>query len=114
MAWQSRGIITVVSNTLNYRATLNNTDPTANDLCHAVLIQAHPSNTGLIYVFDRGTGSYATGVGLLAVIAAPAVGAQPPSASAGIPFAMGGVNLADIYICAAVNTDKAIVSVLKD
>jgi hypothetical protein len=82
----------------------------------SVLFQAHPDNTGKMYIFASMSNPPADHrtdcVGLIAVLGAPG---DPddgpfPSASFGVPSIPAGLNLAQLWVDAQQNGDGVIVS----
>jgi len=108
------GLVTVLAGGTPVRATINQADPTFRVGLQSIMFQAHPSNTGVMYVRLRGTlaDDRATLDYTLAVIPAPASATLGPfpavtfsSPQTGAPF-----NLADFYVDAGVNENSVIVS----
>ena len=83
----------------NVRVTVNQPDPNARIGAQAVLFQAGPATTGVIYVGLFGMDT-TTGVGVLGVIAAPAdpTTGPFPSFTVSQPDQMAGLNVADYYV----------------
>ena len=72
----------------------------------SILFQAKPSNTGKIYILDKG-GSKSSGTGLLAILTS-----STSSFIISTPQAPGGLNAADYWIDADNSNDAVLVSVL--
>jgi hypothetical protein len=89
----------------------------ANLYCHAVLFQQVNGNTDPIYIMDRSTGNYTTGLGVIAQIPAPTydLGSKPiilPHASGTISSSGDALNLANFWVDGAHSGDKCMVSIL--
>ncbi len=120
MALQSFGIVTVTAAGTPVRATANVTNPALQTgepvQLQTVRIQTMPGNTGIGYVFAGMTATPADhrtdGIGLVGVIPAPADATKGPFAYVEftLPAVPNGINLANIWIDASVNTSKYIVS----
>lgn len=83
----------------------SNFDNLDNVFFQSLSIQAHPSNTGLVYVLSNGTAADTTnGTNIVAVLAA----------GQSIPFsgvALGGINPSQFYIDVSATGNKAIPTV---
>lgn len=110
--WHSLGKVTVAVSGNLQRATVNEADPAANVRAHGLMFQAWPTNTGRIWIFDRQTGSRATGVGVVAILAVPTANILP-SASATITSAPNALIANNHWIDAEVGGDGCIVSYLR-
>lgn len=108
MAWHSLGHVTTTAGT-PVRITANTTGAAVR-LCHAILVEQWPGNTGKVYVM-RSNGVAATGVGVLAILPIPTTNSLP-SVSAGIPSCPDGLNAADYYIDVEVSGEGPLVSIL--
>lgn len=107
------GLITVPAGGTPRRATFNQSDPTARVGLQSIMFQAHPANTGIMYIRlkanladDRVTLAHTVGF-----VPAPTSATQGPFPSItfsappqGAPF-----NLADFYVDAGVNGNGVIV-----
>ncbi len=117
MALRSFGYVAVVAAGTPVRASSNLTLQTGQNVpLQSLLIEAHPANTGKIYIIegmpatpvDRRT----TGVGVIAILPKPAdatIGPFP-SANFGLPATPQSINLREIWLDADVSGDKVIVS----
>jgi len=108
------GKITVTTGGTPVRATVNQTDPAARVGLQSIMFQAHPSNTGVMYVRLKGPlgDDRTTLAHTIGFIAAPTSATQGPFPSQtfsappqGAPF-----NLADFYVDAGVNGNAVIVT----
>lgn len=109
------GKVVVTTGGTPVRATINQSNPAARVGLQSIMFQAHPANTGVMYIRLAGTNPIADdrtnnafGLGF---VAAPTSATQGPFPSitlsappAGAPF-----NLADIYVDAGVNGNSVIV-----
>lgn len=117
MSFKSTGAYVVISTSgTPVRATSSQSDPAKRLVCHTLFIQQHAANLGKIYLLDRVTGNFTTGVGVLATLPAPTLSAGIavilPWVAYTIPYAPGGGNAADFYLDADNSGDKATVSVI--
>ncbi len=117
MALKGFGYVTVAAAGTPVRATQGLTLQTGQPVqLQSVLIEAHPSNTGLIYIFEGMSTPPAdhrtSGAGLLAILAAPAsaINGPFPSATFGLPAVPNGVDLNNIWLDTSVSGSKVIVS----
>jgi hypothetical protein len=108
---QALGKVTATSGT-PVRITNNQTSPSARKACHAIMIEALPSNTGKVYVMDRSTGIIATFVGVIAVLAIPTSNFIPVF-TVGFSGGVNPINAADFYIDVETTGEGAIISVLE-
>lgn len=92
------------------RITKNETSPGDSHGCHGVLVQALPTNTGIIFIGNRLMNKSAY-TGILAFLPVPTTNTIP-SWSAALTMAPGAIQLRDLYIDAAVAGDGVIVSIL--
>jgi len=96
------------------RATINQTDPAARVGLQSVMFQAHPANTGIMYVRLRvNLADDRTNLAFtLALIPAPTSATQGPFSSVtfSAPLVGAPFNLADFYVDAGVNGNSVIVS----
>jgi len=108
------GRVTVTTGGAPVRATINQADPTLRVGLQSVMFQAHPANTGIMYVRLRSTlaDDRTTLAVTLALIPAPTSATQGPFSSVtfSAPPVPGGFNLADFYVDAGVNGNSVIVS----
>ena len=108
------GRIIVVAGGTPVRATFNQTDPAARVGLQSVMFQAHPANTGIMYVRLRlNLADDRTNLAFtLVLIPAPTSATQGPFSSATFssPLAGAPFNLADFYVDASVNGNSVIVS----
>jgi len=119
---KSFGRVTVTTAGTPVRATDNvpaaNGGPTARQGVQSCQLQADPANTDVVYVFAQMSNppsdQRASGVGLIAVLAAPASAMQGPFAtvSFGMSNVPAGVNLNDLWLDAGADGQAAIVSAL--
>ena len=110
MANQSLGYVTVTAAGTPVRLTSNETTPADRYPVHSYLIEVVSSNTGKIFV-GSSTMNKATGAGVYAVLPPPTTNVYP-SFSSNIVEAAAGFNLAEVYLDADVNGEKALVSVI--
>ena len=81
--------------------------------CHAVLFQALSTNTGPVYIGNRGMVATAPDfAGVMVTLLTPTDSAVM-SFSIGLPLAPNGLNLDEFWIDAAIATDGVLVSVVK-
>ena len=59
------------------RVTNNEPTPTDRYQCHAIMIEAWPTNAGKVWIFDREAGNKTTGEGVVAILAPPATNIFP-------------------------------------
>ena len=111
MALISLGKVTVSSAGTPVIATTNQTSSSATFGCHAFMIEAWPTNTGLIYIGTAGMNK-TTGVGVLAILGIPTDNTIP-TYSATVSYAPQALNLTLIYIDAAVSGNGALVSAVR-
>ena len=112
MAWKSLGAVIVAVPGVRQRLTANQAAPAARVGCEALLIQAISTgkqivNAGRVYVYDVQLGGAP-----MAVLAIPTANTIP-SASATIPAAPGGLNMADYWLDADSPGDGAYVSYIR-
>ena len=115
---QGFGLITVPAGGTPVRATsLLSVGAAAVAKVQTLMVQALPTNTGLIYVvanpgFDVSPGDRRTDKAkVIATIGAPASATvTPPSATVSLPNGMAVCDLKDIWIDAGVNGEGAVVS----
>lgn len=117
--WKSIGTyVTVVTAGTPVKLTSSDANPPANGrrICHTVMVQAHESNTGMIYILDRLAANKTTGLGVLAKIAAPTLSSGVPiilpAITCTIPYATGAIDANTFYLDATVSGDKALVSIV--
>ena len=92
------------------RVTVSESDPSAAQGCHGVLIQVIKTNTGAVFVGNN-VMNRALFTGLFAQLAIPTVN-QIPTFSAALTLSPGGIQLRDLYIDADNANDGVIVSIL--
>lgn len=107
---QALGKVTATSGT-PARITANQSVPAARFQCHAIMIEALPTNTGKVYVMDRSNGVIATLVGVLAILAVPTANVIP-TYTVGFSGAPNPMNAASYYIDVENTGEGVIVSVL--
>lgn len=117
MALRSFGIVTVTTAGTPVNLAANLTLQTGEPVqLQSVMVQAMPANTGVGYVFAGMTTPPADhrvdGVGLIAVIPAPADATEGPfpSASFSLPATPNGINLRDLWLDAGANSQSFIIS----
>lgn len=108
---RSLGYVTVPTPGTRVRATVNAAVPATRIGAQAVLFQALPDNTDIIYVGEANMNT-STGIGVLGIIAAPADPTLGPFPSWGatLPVGAAGLNMADLYIDAVSADDGVVVS----
>jgi hypothetical protein len=114
---KSFGIVTVAAAGTPVQASDNLTLATGQPVpLQAVLFQAHPDNTGKVYIFvemSQPPADHRTdGVGLVAILPAPS---DPdtgpfPSGTFGLPATPNGINLTNFWLDVQTSGDKVIVS----
>lgn len=107
---QALGKITAIAGT-PARITGNQSDPTARYQCHAIMVEALPTNSGNIYIMDRANGNKTTMVGVLAILAVPTANIIP-TYTVGFSGAPNPMNAASYYIDVDNTGEGGIVSVL--
>ena len=110
--WTSQGIVTVSVAGTPVRATNNQSSPPSRFAAHSIFFQQVASNTGKIYICDSATANKSTGVGVLAVLAAP-TSSFIPSASGTVTYAPNAFNLAEYWIDADVGGEGCLVSSIR-
>lgn len=103
----SLGKIVVVTSGVPVRATINETDPTANFHVHAYAIQRLDTNLGKIYISLSPTDDRANLRKILGIISA-----GQPSFCAGIGIELNGTNMTAVWIDADNPGDGVIIGVL--
>ena len=93
------------------RLSAGETNPATWRSCHGVLVQALPSNAGLVYVGDA-TLNRAAKSGLYAVLGIPTAN-YIPSFSVALTLAPNGLDLSKFYVDADTATDGVIVTMLE-
>jgi hypothetical protein len=96
MANHSFGKITVPTAGTPVRLTINETNPAAQLLVHAVLIQPHPANVGRIYIGNV-PNFIKNGAGQVAWLAAPTT-TSSPAFSETVSYAVNSVEANELYI----------------
>jgi len=107
----SLGKVTVAVSGTPARLTTNESTPSARYTCHAIMIEALPTNTGAVYIMDRSNGVIATLVGVVAILATPTTNFLP-SWTVGISASANPIDLSLYYVDAAVNGDGVLVTTL--
>lgn len=107
---RSLGKITVPAAGTPVRATANQSVPAQPYLCHAIMVEAWPTNTGKVYVGLSGMNT-TTGVNVLAILAVPTTNSIP-TFSATIAAAPNALSADDVYIDVQTNGEAALVSVV--
>ena len=86
--------------------------------CQTLLFQQVQGNTGKLYICDRATANITTGVGVLAMLPPPSMGATYasvlPYVSVTVPSAPAALNANKFWIDADVNSDKCQVSAVRN
>ena len=108
MANVSLGKVIVPSAGTPVQVTINEADPTAPLLAHAVLIQPLPTNTGRIYVGNIST-FVKSGAGQIAWLPAPGTNVAP-SFSETVSYAQNSVDLTELYVDVDNTNEGVIVS----
>ena len=115
--WHSLGKVTITNSGTPVQATTNETVPAKRFPAQTIFFQQVQSNTGKLYIMDRSNGVKGTGVGVLAVIAAPTLSAGVatvlPYAAVTIPTAPTPLNAADFWIDADNSAEACQVSVVR-
>lgn len=106
----SLGKITVPSAGTPVRATSGQSDPSTPILCHAVLVEAWPTNTGKAYV-GVASMNKTTGSNVLGILPIPTDNSIP-TFSATNAAAPNGLNAADIYVDVQTNGEAVLISLL--
>jgi len=107
------GLVVVAAGGVPARATANMVDPTMRVAAQSFTVQAHPGNTGLIYVRMGAQGDDRVVLRhTIGIIAVPVSATQGPfpQLSFSKPVGSAGFNMASIYIDAGVNGNGAIVT----
>lgn len=109
---KSLGYVTVATAGTIKRLTNNESTPATRYPAHSFTVEALPSNTGKLYI-GLANMNTSSGVGVLAILSAPASATTGPFASYTFiaPEAPAGVNCADIWLDVQVNGEGAVVSV---
>jgi hypothetical protein len=110
--WHSLGKVTVTNAGTPVQATQNQTNPAARFPCQSVVFEVWPANLGKIYICDRANAVKATGVGVLAILAAPSAN-NYPSAGVGVPSAPAALNAGDLWIDADNSGEGVLVSAVR-
>jgi hypothetical protein len=108
MAMRTIGYVNITTAGTRVRVTVGETDPTARIPCHTIFFQAHPSNTGVIYV---GNSAVSSSAGLFATLPIPTNNIHP-TFELGLAQSPNAFNLVDFYVDASVNGDDVLVSYL--
>jgi len=108
---QALGKVTTTSGT-PIRITNNLSSPSAYKACHAIMIEALPTNSGKVYIMDRSTGVIATFVGVICVLAIPTTNFIPVF-TVGFSGSVNPINAADFYIDVETTGEGALISVLE-
>lgn len=106
---KSLGYVTVTAPGTPVRATVNEQDPTLRVGAQAMLVQAKPDNTGVLYVGTAGMDK-ATGVGVIGFVGVPA-SESAPSFSVGLPTSATGLSASDYYLDGDDAGDVALVTI---
>jgi hypothetical protein len=110
--WNSLGKITCTTHNVPVRLTSGLPDPTARVPCQTITVQQIPGNAGYLYLCERSTASYSTYVGILLILAPPATGQQPVTASHSVPNAQDGLNVASLYLSSSADGEGGLCSYL--
>ena len=105
----SLGKVTIATPGVLKRATENNAVPSSRFLCHSVMIEVWPENSGKIYICDRSDADKSTGYGLVAILGIPTENSMPSFVDT-ITGAIAGINLELLWIDSEVGGDGVIVS----
>jgi len=115
--WHSLGRVTCAVAGAMYRATVNETAPTARLACFSVFVQQLPTNTSYLYVFRGTGGSIVTLAGCLAILPAPSltggIATNLPYVAVTVPQGVAPLNAADFYVAAEVAGEAALVSFVR-
>ncbi len=109
------GRVIVTTGGTPVRATVNMADPTLRVGAQTFTVQAHPTNTGIIYVrMGNQTDDRTTLRWTIGVIPVPVSATQGPFTvlTFSKPVGGAGFNMADIYLDTSVNGGSALVTVL--
>jgi hypothetical protein len=104
----SLGKVTIDTAGVLKRATYNLSTPTTKFLCHSIMIEAWPTNTGKVYICDRSNAVASTGVGIVAILGVPTVNSIPTFTDT-ITGAIAAINLEGIWIDVENSGDSVLV-----
>lgn len=106
----SLGKVVVATAGTPVQATVNQTSPTAPLVCHAILVEVLPTNTGKIYVGLVGF-SKTTLVGALAILPPPTTNSYA-NWGGSVGFAPNAVEASQVYIDADNSGEGVLISLL--
>lgn len=92
------------------RVTSLEPDPSASQGCHAVLMEALPTNAGRVWIGTSQLNVVAR-IGVFSYLAVPTLNFAP-SFSAALTLSPGGIQLRDLYVDAEQANDGVIITIL--
>lgn len=91
------------------RLTDNLAIPAGMFLCHSVMVEVWPTNSGKIYICDRSNANKTTGYGVVAILGVPTVNSIPTFTDT-VTGAIAAINLEMLWLDAENNNDGVIVT----
>jgi hypothetical protein len=104
----SLGKVVVASKGTLVRATNNLSSPASKYLCHSIMIEVWPTNSGKIYICDRQGANRTTGEGVVAILGIPTVNSIPTFTDT-ITGAIAAINLEQLWLDADIDGEGALV-----